>query len=244
MLPRFIPILLLKNGGLVKGVRFTAHNYVGDPMNAVRIFNEKNVDELFLLDITATAEHRAPDPAIVQQIADECYMPFGIGGGIHTVEQMRALLRAGAEKVSINTAAIENPQLIQDASREFGAQSVTVAMDVVRNWRGRYTVRSRAGSRKTNLEPVAWAQRVAELGAGEILLTSIDRDGTGQGYDLALTRAVADAVNIPVVACGGAGTTADLDTVVTEGHAAAAAAGSLFVFHGPHRAVLINYPSR
>lgn len=243
MRPRIIPILLLKHGGLVKGVRFRDFKYVGDPMNAVRIFNEKHVDELLLLDITATRDDRAPDPGIVQQIADECYMPFGIGGGIRTIEQMRELLRAGAEKISINTAAVENPALIRDASREFGAQSVTVALDVARNWRGQYRVVTHSGTRKTDLEPVAWTKQAADLGAGEILLTAIDRDGTGQGYDLDLTRTVADAVPIPVIACGGAGRPTDLEQAITTGHAAAAAAGSLFVFHGPHRSVLINYPS-
>lgn len=239
--PRVIPVLLLRGGGLYKGARFKNLKYVGDPMNAVRIFNDKNVDELFLLDITATADGRIPDPEFVQKVADECYMPFGVGGGIRDVDQMRQLIRHGAEKVSINTAAVENPRLITEASNVFGRQSVVVAIDAVKKWTGGYAVVTRSGRKRTNLEPVAWARKAVELGAGEILLTSVDRDGTGKGYDADLVAAVAAAVDVPVIACGGAGRYEDLAQAVQAG-ASAAAAGSLFVFHGPHRAVLINYP--
>lgn len=240
--PRIIPILLLRGDGLVKGVHFKDHRYVGDPMNAVRIFNEKNVDELFLLDIASTGRRTIPNPDFVQRVADESYMPFGVGGGIQTVADMRNLLRAGAEKVSINTAAVENPELITEASEVFGSQSITVSIDVKKNWLGKYLVHTHSGRKKTNLDPVAWAARAAQLGAGEILINSIDRDGTGKGYDLELVQQVADAVDIPVIACGGAGNYNDLSEVIEQTHASAAAAGSLFVFYGPHRGVLITYP--
>jgi cyclase len=240
--PRIIPILLLQGEGLVKGIKFRDHKYVGDPMNAVKIFNDKNVDELFFLDITATREGRTPSVEMAQQVAEECYMPFGVGGGIRTVEEMRALLKAGAEKVSINSAAVESPELIKAGSEIFGAQSITVSIDVRRNWMGQYVVYTHSGNNKTKWQAVDWARRAAELGAGEILINSIDRDGTCDGFDLTLIRAVADAVEIPVIACGGAGKYEDFLPAVTEAHASAVAAGSLFVFHGPHRAVLINYP--
>ena len=239
--PRIIPILLMRSGGLVKGIRFQDYKYVGDPMNAVRIFNEKNVDELFLLDITATEEQRIPSAEMIREIADECYMPFGIGGGIRTIADMRNLLRAGAEKVSINTGAIENPMLIKEASETFGRQSVTVSIDARKHWGG-YRVYARSGKQKTDLHPRDWARRAEELGAGEILLNSIDRDGTRSGYDLELLRSIADSVSVPVIACGGAGRIEDFAEAVREGHASAVAAGSFFVFHGSHRAVLISYP--
>jgi cyclase len=240
--PRVIPVLLLKGDGLYKGVQFKNYKYVGDPINAVRIFNDKDVDELLFLDITAAADGRFISPDLVQRVADESYMPFGVGGGIRSVEQIRQLLKAGAEKVSINTAAVENPDLIRAASELAGRQSVTVAIDVRRNWLGKYHVYTHSGARKTDLDPLEWALKAEGLGAGEILVNSIDRDGTGKGYDLEITRKLADAVKIPVIACGGAGKYADCVEAIEQGHASAAAAGSLFVFVGPHRSVLINYP--
>ena len=242
IIPRIIPILLLLNSGLAKGVRFRNYKYVGDPMNAIRIFNEKRADELFLLDISATKRGAITDPGFVQRIADECYMPFGIGGGIHNVTDMRKLLRAGAEKVSINSAAIERPELIREASEIFGSQSITVSIDVKRNWLGNYYVCSHSGCRKTSLDPVDWAVKAASLGAGEILLNSIDRDGTSRGYDIALVNKISSSLDIPVIACGGAGNIAHLSQVIEQGGASAAAAGSLFVFYGPQRGVLIQYP--
>lgn len=240
--PRIIPILLLRGNGLVKGTRFKDHSYVGDPINAVRIFNDKNVDELFLLDISATRDGRVPATDLVQRISDETYMPFGVGGGLQAVSEMQRLLQAGAEKVALNSGAIARPALVDEAGREFGSQSVTVVIDAQRSWRGQYTVCSHSGSRKTALDPVAWAREVADRGAGEILVNSIDRDGTGKGYDLELVRRVADAVSVPVIAGCGAGSYQDFRAAVDSARASAVAAGNLFVFHGPHRAVLINYP--
>ena len=241
--PRVIPCLLLRGEGLVKGVRFKDFKYVGDPINAVKIFSEKEVDELLFLDISATAAQRIPSPEFIQTIADECYMPFGVGGGIRSVEDIRRLLSAGAEKVSINSAAIENPDLIREASEIFGVQSIVASIDVKRRWNGGYRVYTRNGTRNTGLDPVKWAVEVEQLGAGEVLLNAIDQDGRMNGYDLKLIKAVTEAVNIPVIACGGAGKLQDLGDALHKGRASAVAAGSLFVFHGPKRAVLINFPS-
>lgn len=240
--PRIIPVLLLHNNGLVKGIHFRNHKYVGDPINAVRIFNEKGADELFILDISATKRGGIPDPGFIERIANECYMPFGVGGGIHTISEIRQLLRAGAEKVSINTAAIQRPELIKEACEIFGNQSITVSIDVKKTWRGNYCVYSHSGSKKTSLDPTNWAEKAALLGAGEILLNSIDRDGTGNGYDLELIKKISKAVDIPVIACGGAGNPSHLLQAIEQGGASATAAGSLFVFYGPHRGVLIQYP--
>lgn len=245
MIPvRIIPVLLLQGRRLVKGIRYKDYKYVGDPMNAVRIFNTKKVDELVLIDIAATTERRGPDIAFIQQVADESYMPFAFGGGIRTVEDAQSVLQAGAEKVSICTAALERPALIREAGARFGSQSIIVSIDVRRGLLGRPVVYARCGALKTGLAPVDWARRAEELGAGEIMVNAIDRDGTGKGYDIDLVRSIADAVRIPVIAAGGAGSYDDLDAVAKQGRAAAAAAGSLFVFHGPHRSVLINYPER
>lgn len=238
--PRVIPTLLLKDMGLVKGVRFKDHKYVGDPMNAVRIFNSKNADELFLLDITASARSASLDPDFVQRVADECYMPFGVGGGIRTVDQIARLVRSGAEKVVVNTAALARPEFIREAASAFGSQCVVVSIDVGRDVFGRPRVFSNSGTRKTLWDPVDWARRAVELGAGEILLTSIAHEGRGEGYDLDLVRAVSSAVDVPVIASGGAGEAGHFAEGFGAG-ATAAAAGSLFVFKGRLRSVLIQY---
>jgi len=240
--PRIIPVLLLKGEGLVKGTKFRDYIYLGDPINAAHIFDEKEVDELIFLDITATRENRVPGLEYIAGIADECYMPFAVGGGIRSVEQIRAILHAGAEKVSINTAAVENPGLISEAADLFGSQSVVVSIDVRKSWGSFYHVYTHSGMRKTKLDPLQWAKDAARRGAGEILLTSIDHDGTMNGYDLDLIRKVSREVSIPVIACGGAGTVDHFAEVFRHG-AAAAAAGSMFVFHGRRRAVLISYPT-
>jgi imidazole glycerol-phosphate synthase subunit HisF len=242
--PRIIPVLLLQGQGLVKTVRFKKNGarYIGDPINAVRIFNDLQADELVFLDIAACLESRDISLELVEQIGDEAFMPFSVGGNIRTCRQIRELLKAGAEKVVINTAAIASPDLIRAAAEQFGNQSVIIAMDVKKDIIGNYKVFSHCGKRKTGLDPVSYAKKLASLGAGEILVNAMDRDGMMKGYDLELVRSVADAVTIPVIACGGAGKLADLASVVKDGHASAAAAGSLFVFHGPRNAVLVNYP--
>ncbi len=240
--PRAIPCLLLKGDGLVKTVRFGRPKYVGDPINAVKLFNDLEADELLFLDITATIERREPDYQRIRDIAGEAFMPIGYGGGVRTVEQARTLFQLGVEKVALTTAAEENPQLVTDLAKTFGSQSIIAGLDVKRDWFRRPQLTTRRGARRTGREVVGYAHEMQERGAGELLLHSIDRDGMQLGYDLDLIRSVSGAVNIPVVACGGAGSLAHLGEAVRAG-ASASAAGSLFVFTGPHRAVLINYPS-
>ncbi|MBK6348598.1 MAG: AglZ/HisF2 family acetamidino modification protein [Steroidobacteraceae bacterium] len=239
---RVIPCLLLRNGGLVKTVKFGEAKYVGDPINAVKIFNEKEVDELVFLDITATAASRGPNFELIRDIATEAFMPFGYGGGITTIDQVASLVALGVEKVVLNTSVVERPEFIREAANLVGSSSVVVSIDVKRSLLGRYEVVTRNAGRKSGLDPIEWARRAADLGAGEVLLTSVDRDGTQKGYDLALLRQVTEAVSIPVIASGGAGSLDDFRAAVQEAGASAVAAGSLFVFHGKHRAVLITYP--
>jgi cyclase len=240
---RVIPTLLLRGAGLVKTTGFRNPVYVGDPINAIRIFNEKEVDELVLLDITASSAGKGPAFATIENIASECFMPVAYGGGISSIDQIRKILETGVEKVVINTAALRDPGLVREAVREFGSQAIVVSIDVKRKLLGRYEVYGDGGSRTTGHEPSSYARQMQALGAGEILLTAIDRDGTMKGYDIDLISRVASTVNIPVIACGGAGTTADFAAAAKHGGAAAVAAGAMFVFHGPHRAVLITYPS-
>lgn len=242
MRPRVIVCLLLKGEGLVKGVNFSNHRYIGDPLNAVHIFNTKRVDELVFLDISATSEGRTISLDVVEEIADECYMPFAVGGGITTTKQIRDLLYVGVEKVCINTAAFNNPRLVKEASNMFGSQSIMVSVDVKKRFFGGYEVVVESGGRGTGRDPVEYAMEVEGHGVGEILLTSVEKEGSMGGYDLNLTRQVSDSVNVPVIASGGAGSLQDFSKAVSEGHASAVAAGSLFVFHGPRRAVLINFP--
>jgi cyclase len=244
LLPRVIPILLLSGRGLVKGEGFKKHRYVGDPINAVKIFDAKEVDELIILDIDATRENRTPPLDLVQKVADQCLMPFGVGGGIRGVADARLILSAGAEKVCLNTAALERPELVSELAGAFGSQSVVVSLDVRKRLLGGYEVCVRGGTKGISRDPVETARRMEAAGAGEIMVHSVDRDGKMAGYDLALVRGVADAVGIPVIAAGGAGSHEDLRLVLTEGRASAAAAGAMFVFHGRRRAVLISYPSK
>ena len=239
---RVIPFLLLKGDGLVKTVRFKEPKYIGDPINAVKLFNDLAVDELFIMDISATRQRREPDYQRIRDIAEEAFMPIGYGGGVRTVEQARKLFQLGVEKVAVTTAAEESPQLVGDLAKEFGNQSIVVGLDVKRNWLQRRKLFTRCGAHGTSRDIVRYAREMQERGAGELLLNSIDLDGTRKGYDLDLIRSVSGAVNIPVVACGGAGSVAHLGEAVRAG-ASAAGAGSLFVFIGPHRAVMINYPS-
>ena len=240
---RVIPCLLLRGAGLVKTVGFKNPKYVGDPINAIRIFNDKEVDELVLLDINASAERRGPAYGVIEEVASECFMPLAYGGGIHSVEEARRILKLGVEKVIFNTAAWRTPEVVRDASREFGAQAVVASIDVRRKLFGRHEVYVENGSRPAGVEVVEYAKRMEDAGCGEIFLTSIDRDGTQKGYDLELVAKVSAAVKVPVIASGGAATVADFAAAVDQGGAAAVAAGAMFVFHGPHRAVLITYPS-
>jgi cyclase len=203
----------------------------------------RKVDELVVLDITATVEQRPPNLRLISELASECFMPLAYGGGIRSLEHLERIFALGVEKVVVNSEAIARPAFVEKAAARFGSQSLIVSIDVKKKWLGGYEARTRSGRQGTGLDPVRLAQDMERAGAGEILLNSIDRDGLMQGYDLALVRAVSQSVNIPVIACGGAGSLADLAAAVKQGGASAVAAGSMFVFHGKHRAVLINYPS-
>ena len=240
--PRIIPALLLRNLGLVKSVGFKDYKYIGDPINAVKIFNDLKDDELVFLDILASKEKRVISLDFVSKVGDEANMPFSVGGGIRTIQDIRSVLRAGAEKVVINTFAVEDPSFIRTAADEFGSSTITVCIDVKKKIFGKQQVYIYGGSKSTSLDPVSFAIMMGEMGAGELIINSIDRDGSMEGYDIELIKTVSDSVTIPVVALGGAGKVEDLNEAVQNGHASAVAAGSMFVFHGPRRAVLINYP--
>jgi cyclase len=239
---RLIPTLLLKGSGLYKTVRFKNETYVGDPINAVRIFNDKAVDELILLDIDANKRGTGPNFQLIADIASEAFVPLCYGGGVTRLDEFERLFKLGIEKVAVNSAAVGQMKLVSQASKVFGAQSVVVSIDVRRNLLGRHVRYIKSANVPTKESPVEAARKAEQAGAGELLLCSVDRDGTMQGYDIPLVREVSAAVRIPVVACGGARDIADMVAVIREGHAASAAAGSLFVFQGKHRAVLITYP--
>jgi cyclase len=244
MLPRVIPCLLVSERGLHKTRKFADSRYVGDPINAVHIFNEKEVDEIIVLRTDLQQVGGGPRFAAIRDLASECFMPLAYGGGVRTLADVSELLALGVEKVVLNTAAIETPALIREAAERFGSQAVVVACDVKRSLTGAPRVYAHAQRRALKESPVDFCRRAQELGAGEIFLNSVDRDGTQAGYDLPLVRAVAQALTIPVIAAGGAGSLDDVRAAIREAGASAAAAGSLFVFHGKHRAVLITYPAR
>jgi len=240
---RIIPCLLIRNGALVKTIRFGDPKYVGDPLNAVRIFNEKQVDELIVVDIDATVSGREPDYSLIATLAAECRMPLCYGGGITTVEQIERIVALGVEKVSLGNAAAFKPSLIKQASQRVGAQSIVAVMDVKKTGLlGRYEVFTQNGTKRVRRNPVEMASQLEYLGAGEILLNSIDRDGSMIGYDLELIDSVRNAVRLPMTVLGGAGSFDDIQVLVERYGAIGAAAGSLFLFKGKFRAVLIQYP--
>ncbi|HAH50521.1 MAG TPA: imidazole glycerol phosphate synthase subunit HisF [Balneola sp.] len=238
---RVIPCLLLRNGGLVKTVQFDNPKYVGDPINAVRIFNEKEVDEIAILDITATPSNKEPNFELIADLASQAFMPLSYGGGINSTEQIEKLFSIGIEKIILNSVLEHKPELITSAANIAGSSSVVASIDVKSNWLGKYSVYTNSGKKDIKVDPISYAKRLENLGAGEIIINSIDRDGTQKGYDTKLVGAISDAVSIPVVAIGGAGKLSDFKEAVDVG-ASAVAAGSFFVFHGKHRAVLITYP--
>jgi imidazole glycerol-phosphate synthase subunit HisF len=239
---RVIPVLLIQNNGLVKGVRFKDYKYVGDPINAVKVFNDKEVDEICVIDISATAQKKRPNIDKIREIASEAFMPLAYGGGITEVQQIKDLIAGGVEKVVINTAAYTKPNLITEAAMHAGSQSIVVSIDVKKNWLGNKKVYIQNGSKSIETDPVEYAKKMEGLGAGEIMLQSIDRDGTFEGYDLDLIESVSKAISIPVISMGGASVIPDFRKAIEHG-ASAVAAGSMFVFQRPHRAVLISYPS-
>lgn len=242
--PRIIPCLLVHNGGLVKTVKFGDGKYVGDPINAVRIFNEKEVDELIVADIDATVEGREPDYVLIRNLATECRMPLCYAGGVTSVQQVERIISLGVEKVALSSAAVARPALVTEAAMRVGSQSLVVVIDVKRiGLLRRYEVFTHNGRRNAGVTAVDFARRAEAAGAGEIVVNSIDRDGAMQGYDLELMAQIRDAVSVPLTALGGAGSLADIATLIGQHGIIGAAAGSLFVFKGKYRAVLINYPS-
>jgi cyclase len=241
---RIIPALLLCNESLVKTVRFGKFTYVGDPANTVRIFNELEVDELLLLDISASREQRGPNIKVLEDIANECFMPLGYGGGIRSLDQAKAVFDIGFEKVAINTSAAENPSLINEIASHYGSQAVIVSIDVNTSLLGNRTVLTLGGKHNSQRDLVLWAKEAESLGAGEILLTSIDREGTWAGFDLDLVRSVTDAVTIPVIAHGGAGTNDHITQVLEQAKASAVALGSMVVFQKKGMGVLVNFPEQ
>lgn len=238
---RIIPLLLFEKGGLVKTKAFKSPTYVGDPINAIKIFNEKEVDELIFIDIEATREQSIPNYALITEIATECFMPLCYGGGINSLEQIKEILRLGVEKVCLGTIAFTQQELVTQAANKFGNQSIVVSVDVRTNKAGQKTVFISNGKINTELTPVDYAQKMERLGAGELLVQSIDQDGMQNGYDLELIESISNSVSIPVIACGGAKNLKDIQKAIESG-ASAAAAGSMFVFYGRYNAVLINAP--
>jgi len=243
--PRIIPCLLVHNGALVKTVRFAEHKYVGDPINAVRIFNEKEVDELIVADIDATTQAREPNYSLISNLAAECRMPLCYAGGVKTPEQVERIIRLGVEKIAISSAAIHSPNLIAESARRVGNQSVVVVLDVKKSrLLPGYELFTHNGTRPTGLDPVDFARKAESLGAGEILINSIDQDGMMKGYDHLLIDQVREAVNVPMTVLGGARSFGDISDLIRRYGIIGAAAGSIFVFKGKFRAVLIHYPTR
>lgn len=240
--PRIIPVLLLKNEGLVKSEQFKNFRYIGDPMNAVRIFNDLYADELVFLDIDATKENRTISLGLIKDIGEEANMPFAVGGGIRSIDVIRNIIQAGAEKAIIGSYAVENPEFIREASSVFGSSTIVVCMDVKKKWLGGQFVWTVNGSKQSAYKPKDFAQLMEKMGVGEIIVQSIDNDGKMSGYDIELLRSISEAVTIPVVALGGAGSVDDLTTAYTLGKVTGLAAGSLFVYQSKMKGVLINYP--
>lgn len=238
---RVIPCLLLQNECLVKTIRFRSHKYIGDPVNTVWIFNDMEVDEIIFLDITATREKRRPNFKILEEIASECFIPLTYGGGIRDINDVKTIFNIGIEKIVINSFAFEDPRFITRCADIFGSQSIVVSVDVKKNIWGKYEVFSGGGLINTKKDPVEWSRIAEQSGAGELFITSIDRDGTWNGYDIPLLKNITSAVHIPVIACGGAGSVNDFISCVKNADVSAVAAGSIFVYQKKDMGVLINY---
>lgn len=242
--PRIIPVLLLKNLALVKSIQFKNHKYIGDPINAVRIFNDLKADELILLDIEASKNNRLISLELVKNIGEEAYMPFAVGGGVRSIRDVKDIINAGAEKVVINTYAAQNPNFIKEASEAFGSSAIVVCIDVKKKIFKGHRTWILSGTQSTAFTPMEFAQVMEKNGAGELIIQSIDKDGTMEGYDIELIKSISTSVSVPVVALGGAGNEKDLMEAYQNGYASALAAGSLFVYQGKKRGVLINYPDK
>ena len=242
--PRIIPCLLLHDKGLVKTVNFKSPRYVGDPINAVRIFNEKEVDELAIFDIDATLLNQEPDYSLLEKLANQSRMPLCYGGGIKSIEQAQKIFGLGIEKIAMSSSAINNPQLVTQIAERVGSQSVIVVLDVKKKNLGGYEVYTHNGKKPTGINPIKFAYELEKLGAGEIIINSIDQDGLMQGFDLNLIDKIAETISIPLTVLGGAGSLSDIKKVIQKHGVIGVAAGSLFVFKGPYKAVLINYPNK
>lgn len=242
--PRIIPSLLLHDKGLVKTVNFKSHKYVGDPINAVRIFNEKEVDELAIFDIDATLLNKEPDYILIEKLANQSRMPLCYGGGVKTVEQAQKIFGLGIEKIALSSALIQNPELVTEIAERVGSQSVIVVLDIKKKLLGGYEVYTHNGKKSTGINPIKFAKELERLGAGEIIINSIDQDGMMNGFDLSLIDKIAETISIPMTVLGGAGSISDIKKVIDKHGVIGVAAGSLFVFKGVYKAVLINYPSR
>jgi cyclase len=242
VIPRVIPVLLVSDGYLVKPIQFRGEQYLGDPINAVRIFNEKQVDELVICDIDASVKGTGVNYTLIEEIASEAFMPVGYGGGVASAEEARRITSIGIEKVVLNTVSIERPEVVTEISEALGASSTVVSVDAKKRLGGGWDTYIRRGGRKTGMNPAEAALRAQQLGAGEIVVSSIDRESTRSGYDLRLIESVASAVTVPIIALGGAGGVDDLAPALRAG-ASAVAAGTMFVLNGKHRAVLISYPT-
>lgn len=241
--PRIIPVLLLKDSGLVKSVKFKNHNYIGDPINAVKIFNDLRTDELVFLDIEATKQNRCISIDFVKLVCEEANMPFSVGGGINSIEQIRQILEAGAEKVILNTIAGQDLSFIKKASDEFGSSAIGVCIDVKKNLFGKNVACIMAGKKTISFTPKEFAVEVEKNGAGEIILQSIENDGKMLGYDIELIKEISDIITIPITVVGGAGKLEDIKEVLNKTTINGFGAGSLFVYHGARKGILINYPS-
>ena len=240
--PRVIPVLLLQDKALVKSIKFKDYKYIGDPLNAVKVFNDLKADELVFLDIEATKQNKTISLDLVQRVGEEANMPFSVGGGIRTLKDIQNIISKGAEKIVINSKAVDDPDFIKLASNDFGSSTVVVCIDVKKKFLGKEVVWTKAGSRSSRYTPKDFAKLAEEKGAGEIIIQSIAKDGTMDGYDIDLIRDIAMSVSIPVVALGGASSLSNLDDAYRKAHASALGAGSMFVFQGKKRGVLINYP--
>lgn len=242
--PRIIPSLLIQDNGLVKTVNFKTPKYVGDPLNAVKIFNEKEVDELAIFDIDATVKNHEPNYGLIEKIAIQSRMPLCYGGGVRTVEQAQRIFSLGIEKIALSAAVIQRPELISEIANKVGNQSVIVVLDVKKKLLGGYEVYTHNGQKSTGINPIKFAAKAEQLGAGEIVVNSIDKDGVMSGYDFALIDKIREQVHIPMTVLGGAGSLDDIKQVVNRYGVIGVAAGSLFVFKGKYKAVLINYPAQ
>jgi cyclase len=241
--PRIIPCLLIKDGGLVKSVQFKNYKYIGDPINAVKIFNEKEVDEIIILDIDASVYNREPNYKLIEALAAESRMPLCYGGGVKTVEQAQKIFALGVEKVSISSEAVSNPNLITEICNRVGSQSIVVVLDIKKNSLGEYEIWTNNATKNTFKDPVVFSKEVQRLGAGEVVVNSIDEDGMMKGYDLELIEKICNAISLPITVLGGAGSLKDIEKLISKYKVIGVAAGSLFVYKGIFKAVLINYPN-